>query len=99
MSGISSSYITHQRRPAIIPAGVRLSPEDEQAVRMRTGCVNPLSHNELVFVDAMITTCQGGMIADASGEKTQGRESADEKGVGKRKASQDLEDQVEKYGH
>ncbi|KAK5083078.1 hypothetical protein LTR64_005313 [Lithohypha guttulata] len=37
----SQSYITHQRRPALIPFDVELSPEDEQAVRLRTGCVNP----------------------------------------------------------
>ena len=37
----SQSYITHQRRPAIIPPGVELSPEDERAVRMRTGHVDP----------------------------------------------------------
>lgn len=37
----SPSYITHQRRPALIPSDVHLSPEDELSVRMRTGCVDP----------------------------------------------------------
>jgi hypothetical protein len=35
------SYITHQRRFALIPQGASLSPEDEQTVRMRTGDVIP----------------------------------------------------------
>lgn len=37
----AQSFITHQRRPAIIPADADLSAEDELAVRMRTGVVNP----------------------------------------------------------
>jgi len=43
---MDQSYITHQRRPALIPAGVELSPEDEQAVRLRTGYVNPISKHD-----------------------------------------------------
>lgn len=46
---MDQSYITHQRRPALIPAGVELSPEDEQAVRLRTGYVNPSSKHDAVF--------------------------------------------------
>lgn len=38
---MDQSYITHQRRPALIPPGVHLSPEDERAVRLRTGCIDP----------------------------------------------------------
>jgi len=45
---MDQSYITHQRRPALIPAGVELSPEDEQAVRLRTGYVNPTSKHDPV---------------------------------------------------
>jgi len=35
------AYITHQRRPALIPTNAVLSPEDEQSVRIRTGNVIP----------------------------------------------------------
>jgi hypothetical protein len=38
---MDQSYITHQRRFALIPQGASLSPEDEQTVRMRTGDVIP----------------------------------------------------------
>ena len=46
---MDQSYTTHQRRPALIPAEVQLSPEDERAVRLRTGYVNPGSERNMVF--------------------------------------------------
>lgn len=38
---MDSSYITHQRRFALVPKCATLSAEDEQAVRLRTGDVIP----------------------------------------------------------
>jgi len=35
---MDQGYITHQRRPALIPSDSCLSAEDEQSVRIRTGC-------------------------------------------------------------
>lgn len=51
---MDQSYITHQRRPALIPAGVELSPEDEQAVRLRTGYVDPSSKYDMIFFNVNI---------------------------------------------
>jgi len=52
---MDQSYITHQRRPALIPAGVQLAPEDEQAVRLRTGYVNPTSKRDSIFFHPCFT--------------------------------------------
>lgn len=42
IASLAQSFITHQRRPAIIPIAVdELSPEDVQSIRMRTGFVIP----------------------------------------------------------
>ena len=37
---MNQAYITHQRRPALIPAGIDLSPQEELSVRLRTGFVD-----------------------------------------------------------
>lgn len=52
---MDQSYITHQRRPALIPAGVQLAPEDERAVRLRTGYVDPASRRDSVFFNLCFT--------------------------------------------
>lgn len=44
IASLAQSFITHQRRPAIIPIAVdELSPEDVQSIRMRTGFVIPVA--------------------------------------------------------
>lgn len=76
----------------MIPAGIELSPEDEQAVRMRTGCVDPLSNNELVFIDAVLIAHQ------AKRDEKQVRDMRDTNvggsGNGKRKASELLREDL-----
>lgn len=61
---MDQSYITHQRRPALIPAGVQLPPEDEQAVRLRTGYINPTSKRDSVFFHPCFTQ-DGSHLASA----------------------------------
>lgn len=49
------SYITHQRRPALIPANAELSPEDEISVRLRTGCVDPTKIDQMYRGDMSLS--------------------------------------------
>lgn len=76
----------------MIPAGIELSPEDEQAVRMRTGCVNPLSNNELVFIDAVLTAHQ--VKRDEKQVQDVCDTNVGKSGNGKRKASEVLREDI-----
>ena len=74
---MDQSYITHQRRPALIPANIELSPEDEQSVRLRTGYVNPTPLHDAVFFNSGFE--QGTLAATATAASQQSSK-------GKRKA-------------
>ena len=83
---MDQSYITHQRRPALIPAGIELSPEDEQAVRLRTGYVDPLAKRDAVFFnpvflrDESCVSSAGAGQAPASSKRKASALEGDEEG-------------------
>lgn len=56
LQDMDQSYITRQRRFALIPKGAILSPEDEQAVRMRTGDVIPATSSRDAITEFSFTT-------------------------------------------
>lgn len=70
----AQSFITHQRRPAIIPSDAELSPAEELAVRMRTGISN-------------LKLKADGSRKDSVGGNSQDVEMVDNQTVSKRKAS------------
>jgi len=88
----SQSSITHQRRPALIPAGVELSPEDEWALRLRTGYVDPASGHGLVLFNVNLFSLDGDSGADNDNNADQVH-MLRLKSAGKRKASALEEDE------
>lgn len=88
---MSPSYITHQRRPALIPPDITLCPSDEQSVRMRTGHVNPYTdldryrHNirSSIYVGVSPSIrCGFGRMARSVGSRVEGTENKDRDGDG-----------------